>query len=74
MSMVAAKGGEASSKVLKSYKEIQIIGPVEFSKDVEYLCIDINELKGESLDKIISFIRLYGVEYKVFGNDQSNWT
>lgn len=42
----ALEGEGSKSEVLKSYKEIQIYGPLEFSRDVKSIWIDEREVKG----------------------------
>ena len=62
----ASKGERVSSSTTTTYKEIQIHGPIEFSRDIEMIGIDAQELKNEkSLDSILTFIKLYGVKYEV---------
>lgn len=48
----------------RTYKEIQVHGPVEFSKDVERLYVNKNEVKDKNfLDMVYKFHELYGVDY-----------
>lgn len=52
-----SKGNEMKSNVIAAYKEIQIHGPVEFSKDIErvYICKQELEMNPGVLGLIKSF-------------------
>ena len=61
----AAKAIEESSSVTRTYKEIQIHGPIEFAKDIERLYVNKNEVKEKKfLDMVYKFNELFGVDYE----------
>ena len=61
------------SNVIGTYKEIQIHGPVEFSKDIERLYISKDELKmGDAkglLEQVKSFCSNHSLDYELFENE-----
>jgi|JI6StandDraft_1071083.scaffolds.fasta_scaffold278413_2 hypothetical protein len=62
------------SNVIGAYKEIQIHGPVEFSKDIERLYISKDELKmGDAkglLEQVKSFCSKHSLDYELFENEK----
>lgn len=63
------------SNVIGTYKEIQIHGPVEFSKDIERLYISKDELKmGDAkglLEQVKSFCSNHSLDYELFENEKA---
>lgn len=68
-----SKGKQMKSNAIGAYKEIQIHGPVEFSKDIERVYISKNELKmGDAkalLEQVKTFCSKHQIEYELFEND-----
>jgi hypothetical protein len=62
-----SKGKEMKSHVIGTYKEIQIHGPVEFSKDIERVYISKDELKlcdGKVvLEQVKTFCSKHKIDY-----------
>lgn len=65
--VAATKGLEKSSDVSSEYKEIQIHGPIEFSKDIERLYVCKSELVNPKiLEHIEQFSKRIKVDYEIF--------
>ena len=65
---MAALGIEGSSYIPQTYKEVQIHGPIEFTKDISEICIDKSEIEAddENFKKILDFIQRHGIKYSFF--------
>ena len=62
--ITAALGFEESSKVISSYKEIQIHGPIEFIRDIEAIFIDKSEVENDdNLERVLEFIQKNEIRY-----------
>ena len=63
--MDAAKAKEVASSCTRTYKEMQIHGPVEFNKDIQCIYVNRNEIKGNKklLDMVYEFSKKNGVEH-----------
>ena len=49
-------------------KEAQIIGPVDFRKDIEVICISAEEIETkEGMEGIFSFTKIFGIPYRLIG-------
>lgn len=59
---------EISSKCTSTYKEIQIHGPIEFSKDIERIYVNKNEVKTDKalLEMVYDFSKKHNVDYDFF--------
>ena len=54
-----------ASDCTRAYKEIQIHGPIEFSKDIHCIYVNKNEIKGNKklLDMVYEFSEKNGVAH-----------
>ena len=58
---------EVSSRVVSAYKEIQIHGPLDFSKDVERVYVNEVELTNpDMLKHVKAFSEKFKVDYEIF--------
>ena len=66
--MMAALKEEGSTYRNVQYKEVQIHGPVEFTKDISEICISQSEVEedDENFTRILEFIQKHGIKYTFF--------
>ena len=59
---------EVSSKCTSTYKQIQIHGPIEFSKDIQCIYVNKNEVKTNKalLEQVYEFSKKNNVDYDFF--------
>ena len=64
----ASKAKEIASNCTATYKEIQIHGPIEFSKDILRIYINKNEVKGNNklLDMVYDFSKKNNIDHDFF--------
>ena len=64
----ASMAKEISSKCTATYKEIQIHGPIDFSKDVERIYVNRNEVKTDKnlLEMVYEFSKKFNVDHDFF--------